>query len=100
MLEDIIVMVLGDDIFGVCLKCTIYKLVIIRVGCNQMQMKIDLYHLCVGQVEQSLNDVRCNLWAHLLSKNLLVLREDFVGETKCILPVNEISPDGIILAAT
>lgn len=100
LFKDIVVMVLGYDIFGICLKSTIYKFVIIRVGCNQMQMEIDLHLLRVGEIEQCLNDVRCYLWSHLLGKNLFVFRKNFVGETKSVFPFNKISPNGIVLAAT
>ena len=67
--ENIIMMVLGYNVFRIGFECTIYKLVIIRICRDKMKMVIDLHHLCIGQVEQGLDNVGCDLWSDFLGKN-------------------------------
>ena len=58
--ENIIMVVLGYDVFCIGFESTIYKLVIIRICSNKMKMVIDLHHLSIGQVEQGLDNVGCD----------------------------------------
>ena len=98
--ENIIVMVLGYDVFCVSLKSTVYKLVIVRIGCDKAQMIIHLNHLGVWEIEKGLNNVGCNLGANLLGKDFFVFSQNLIGYAKIVFPFYEISPDGIVLAAT
>ena len=98
--ENIIMVVLGYNVFCIGFECTIYELVIIRICRDKMKMVIDLHHLCIWQIEQSLDNVGCDLWPNFLGKDFFVFGQNVIGNTKRIFPINEISPDGIILAAT
>ena len=98
--ENIIMMVLGYNVFRIGFECTISKLVIIRICSDKMKMVIDLHHLCIGQVEQGLDNVGCDLWPNFMGKDFFVFGQNVIGNTKRIFPINEISPDWIVLAAT
>ena len=98
--ENIVMMVLGYDVFCVGFKGTIHELVIVRIGCDKAKMIIHLNHSCIWEVEKGLNDVGCNLRTNLLGKNLFVFGQDLIGNAKSIFAIYEISPDGIVLAAT
>ena len=100
LLEDIIMMVFSDDVFCICLEGAVNKLVIVRIGRNKSQMIINLNHPCIRQIKYCLNNVGCNLWPNLLSQYFLILSQYLIGDAKCVFPVNEISPDGIISAAS
>lgn len=98
LLQDIIMMVLRDDIAGISLKGTVHKLVVIRVGCDEAKMVIHLHHPGIRKIKNRCNNIRRNLWPNLLSKYLLILSQYLVGDTQSVIPINEISPNGIIRA--
>ena len=58
MFENIVMVVLGYDVFCVCLEGAVYKLIIIRICSNQTKMIVNLNHLGVGQVKQGFDDSR------------------------------------------
>lgn len=54
LLEDVVMMVLGDDVFCIGFEGAVHKLIVIWVCSNRTKMVVNLNHLGVGQVEQGL----------------------------------------------
>lgn len=100
LLENIIVMVFGNDIAGISLKSTIYEFIIVRIDCNEVKMIIHLHHLGVGQVKNSGYNVLCYLLSNFLSENFLILSKNLIRNAERVFPVNEIAPNGIVGTAS
>ena len=68
LFEHIIMMILGYDITSIGLESTVNELVIIRVGSYKTQMIVHLNHLCIGEIEDSSNDIRSNFFPSTKSR--------------------------------
>ena len=64
--ENIIMMVLCDDVFCICLKSAVNKFVVVWICCDETEVIVDLNHHGIRKVEQSLDNVGGNLWPNLL----------------------------------
>ena len=67
LFEHIIMMILGYDITSIGLESTVNELVIIRVGSYKTQMIVHLNHLCIGEIDDSSNDIRSNFCSNFMT---------------------------------
>ena len=82
LLKDFEMLVVCNNVFSISCYCTIHKLVVIRIGCNQPKMDIDFLIIGRAQPRYGLNDVTSNILCCFGCQNFFVLIQYFRIDTQ------------------
>ena len=93
VVEDLEMLVIGYQVFCLTTNCTINKLVIVRIACNQIESPYWGHTNEVLHVEQGLDNSISKEWGGLCGEYFLVLHQYFVGNTDLDFVLQKISPN-------
>lgn len=99
MAQDVVVMILGDDVACTSLEGAVHEFVVVWVGGDEVQVEIDLYLTCVGEIQQRRDDVGGNGRPQLPGEDFLIFHENLVGIAEHIGSCPQLLPHGVVAAA-
>lgn len=99
MLDNIKMMVVGDNAASPCGHCTINEFVVIGVRCNKVKMVKRRYKLYKGTVDKSFDDIFRNLYIDKPLHNLKVFLKNAIGDAQRVLPRLKRFPHDMVFAS-
>lgn len=88
----VIVVVVGHNVSCVSLYGTVNELVVVGVGCDEVEMIIwiDTHHMLA--LQDSADDSIGKLWSEISAQNFLIFKKNLIGDTQGILSAQDRQP--------
>ena len=89
LLQNIEMAVLTDDIVSIGNNGAVHKLVVVRVALNQIEMELRIKLSAIWTLQNSIDNVLCNIGSGQLTKNLQIFADNLVADTDDIAAFTE-----------